>query len=147
MARASRESTGNQKVIRVDREFGDPFPDDVQDLDLIVMVFIYHDMPLYGVDRAALNAKLFGALKPGGSLVLVDHHAKAGAPVDETADTLHRIDEAVVRSDFEGAGFVLDGTADFMRNPDDPREAPFFKMEGPTDAFVHRWKKPAATGG
>ena len=67
----------------------------------------------------------------------------AGAPVAETADTLHRIDEAVVRRDLESAGFVLEATADFLANPNDPRDAPFFNMEAPTDAFVHRWVKPA----
>ena len=138
---------GNEKVARVDRGFGDPLPSEVGDLDLIVIVYAYHDTPLYGVDRAAMNARLFGALKPGGSLVVVDHHAKAGAPVDETADTLHRIDEAVVRQELEAAGFVLDGTAEFLRNPEDTRDEPFFKREAPTDAFVLRFKKPENTEG
>lgn len=134
----------NAKVIRADRAFGDPLPEDATDLDLIVIVYFYHDAPLYKVDRAALNAKFFAALKPGGKLVVVDHHAKAGAPVDETADTLHRMDEAVVKADLEAAGFTLDASGDFMRQPDDPRDAPFFKMDTPTDSFVHRWVKPEA---
>lgn len=132
----------NQRIVRVDREFEAPLPDAAVDLDLVTMVFVYHDAPLYDADRAALLRHLFGALRPGGALVLVDHHAAAGAPVDETAATLHRIDEAVVRRELEAAGFRLDASADFMRNPDDPRDAPFFEMEQPTDAFVHRWVKP-----
>lgn len=134
----------NAKVVRADRAFADPLPEDATDLDLITIIYFYHDAPLYKVDRAALTAKFFGALKPGGKLVIVDHHAKAGAPVDETADTLHRMDEAVVKADLEAAGFVLDASGDFMRQPDDPRDAPFFKMETPTDTYVHRWVKPEA---
>ncbi len=134
----------NANVVRVDRGFDAPIPDEVGDLDLITMIYVYHDTPLYGVDRATMNANLYRALKPGGVLVIVDHHAVAGAPVDETADSLHRIDEAAVKSDLEGAGFTLDASADFLAQPDDPRDQPFFKMEGPTDAFVHRWRKPAA---
>lgn len=132
----------NATVVRVDRSFGEPLPAEVSDLDLVVMVFVYHDTPLYGVDRAAMNANLFGALKPGGTLVVVDHRAVEGSPVDETADALHRIDEGVVRDELEAAGFELDATADFLANPDDPRDTPFFKMDGPTDAFVQRYKKP-----
>lgn len=132
----------NENVQRVDRSFQDPFPDGTAALDLITMIYVYHDTPLYGVDRAAMARALFAALRPGGRLLVVDHHALEGAPVDETADTLHRIDEAVVRADLEGAGFVLDGSADFLRNPDDARDTPFFKMDQPTDAFVQRWKKP-----
>ncbi len=134
----------NANVVRVDRSFAAPIPDEVGDLDVITMIFVYHDTPLYGVDRAEMNANLFRALRPGGVLLIVDHHAVAGAPVDETADTLHRIDEAVVKADLEGAGFTLDATGEFLANPEDARDQPFFKMDGPTDAFVHRWRKPAA---
>ncbi len=133
----------NQKVIRVDREFQEPLPPEATDLDVVTMIYVYHDTPLYGVDRAALLKTLHGALTPGGVVVVVDHHAVAGAPVKEAAESVHRIDEAVVRSDFESAGFTLDASGDFMRNPEDPRDKAFFQMEGPTDTFVHRWKKPA----
>jgi len=137
----------NARIVRVDRDFQDPLPEGTSGLDLITMVFVYHDAPLYDVDRAAFNRNLFAALRPGGALILVDHHAAAGAPVDETAATLHRIDEAVVKRELEAAGFQLEESANFLRNPDDPCDAPFFQMEQPTDAFVHRWVKPASADG
>jgi predicted methyltransferase len=37
-------------------------------------------------------------------------------------DTFHRIEEGVVKSEVLAAGFVLDGEADFLRNPDDTRD-------------------------
>ena len=70
---------------------------------------------------------------------------KAMAGLGEPDQT--RIDEAVVRQELEAAGFALDGTADFLRNPDDPRDEPFFKRDEPTDAFVHRWVKPGGAEG
>lgn len=131
----------NARVVRVDAPLGAPLPDEVTGLDLITMVFVYHDA-LFGVeDRAKMNARLLAALAPGGRLVVVDHHAKAGSG-PKSGKALHRIDEALLRRELEAAGFRFDASADFLRNPDDPREKPFFEMEGPTDAFVHRYVKP-----
>ena len=47
-------------------------------LDLITFFFFYHDTTYMAVDRAAMNKKLFAALKPGGFLIIADHSAKAG---------------------------------------------------------------------
>lgn len=128
-------------VVRVDRETVDPLPPEATQLDLITMVFVYHDTLFTGVDRAAMNARLFAALEPGGSLVVIDHHAKPGSG-PEIAKTLHRMDAALLRRDLEAAGFRFAAEADFLRHPDDPREQPFFEMDGPTDAFVHRYVRP-----
>lgn len=138
-ARLARPSM--KRVVRVDRESGDPLPPEATNLDLITMVFVYHDTLYTGVDRAAMNARLFAALEPGGSLVVVDHHAKPGAG-PEVAETLHRIDAALLRRELEAAGFQFAAEADFLRNPEDPREQPFFEMDEPTDAFVHRFVRP-----
>lgn len=132
-------------VVRVDRELVDALPPEATGLDLITMVFVYHDTLFSGVDRPAMNAKLLAALRPGGSLVVIDHHAKPGAGA-EVAETIHRIDEALLRRELEAAGFEFAAEADFLRNPADPLEKPFFEMEGPTDAFVHRYLKPEAAG-
>jgi predicted methyltransferase len=56
----------NANVVRLDREFADPLPDDVGDLDLVVNVLFYHDFEWMNVDRAAHDADVFRALKPGG---------------------------------------------------------------------------------
>lgn len=62
---------------------------------------------------------LFAALKPGGVFVVVDHAAKAGDGA-AVGPTLHRIEEATVRSEVEAVGFRLAGERDFLRNPNDP---------------------------
>lgn len=137
----------NANVVRVDREFVDPLPADVRDLDAVVNVLFYHDFEWMAVDRAAHNAAVFRALRPGGVYVLVDHSAKQGAGTSGS-QTLHRIEESVLRAELEAAGFELDGEADFLRNPSDTRDwnaLPWrSEREEQSDRFVLRFRKPAA---
>jgi len=58
-----------KNVVHVVRNFDDPIPPEVNGLDLITFFFAYHDITYMEVDRAAMNAKMFAALKPGGYLV------------------------------------------------------------------------------
>ena len=51
------------------------------DLNMITFLFFYHDTTYLDVDRAAMNRKMFSALKPGGILVIADHSAKPGADI------------------------------------------------------------------
>lgn len=133
-------------VVRLDRPFDDPFPADVRDLDAVVDVIFYHDTVWMKVDRAKMNRAVFAALRPGGVYVVVDHSAAAGAGTTQT-ESLHRIEESVVKSEIEAAGFRLDASADFLRNPDDPRDwsaSPRVAGEkrGTSDRFVLRFVKP-----
>lgn len=123
------------------RPFEDPVPDGVSGLDLVTIVLNYHDISYLPVDRAKMNRRLFEALKPGGRIVIVDHAARPGSG---TADgrTLHRIDEAVVRSELAQAGFVLDAEGAFLRNPADPRDATSNGSPIPTDKFALRFVRP-----
>ena len=121
--------------------FDDPVPADVHDLDAVTFLFFYHDTTYMEVDRGAMNRKLFTALKPGGLLVIADHSAKPG---DGTAvgKTVHRIEESVLRSEVEAAGFKLVGTGDFWRHPEDPRDFNVNRPTGPVDNFVLKFQKP-----
>ena len=107
----------------------------------------YHDFHLtrLHLDVAALDKLLFSKVKPGGYFIVVDHRANPGAPVVETADTLHRIDPAVVRKELEAAGFVFDGELDVLSNPADDHSKLVFdpSVRGHTDQFVYRFKRPA----
>src|SRR6201996_2156518 len=103
------------------RPFDDPVPPDVNDLDLITFLFYYHDTSYMNVDRAAMDRKMFAALKPGGYLVLADHSATPGSDIT-VGKTLHRIDEAVVRKELEAAGFKLVAEGDFWRVPGDTHD-------------------------
>jgi predicted methyltransferase len=130
-----------KNVVHVVRDFDDPIPPDVTGLDLITFFFAYHDISYMDVDRAAMNRKMFAALKPGGFLVIADHSARTGDGIS-VAKTLHRIEESIVRQEIEAAGFKLVAEADFLRHPEDPRDAGVFRPKVPTDEFVLKYQKP-----
>ena len=109
-------------------------------LDLVTLMFNYHDMGHLGVDRARLNAAVFAALKPGGSYVIADHSGRAGTGISESG-TLHRVEEALVRREVEAAGFRLAAEGTFLRNPNDPRDREEPDPPQPKDEFVLRFVK------
>ena len=130
-----------KNVVHVVREFDDPIPPDVAGLDMITFFFAYHDVTYMPVDRAVMNKKMFAALKPGGFLIVADHSAKAGDGTG-VAKTLHRIEESTLRQEIEAAGFKLVAEGDFLRHPEDPRDAAVFRPQVPTDEFVLKYQKP-----
>ena len=115
-------------------------------LDLIWTSQNYHDLHLTRVhqDPVAIDKLWLSKLKTGGSLIIIDHAALAGAPVVATADTLHRIDPAAARAEVESAGFVFDSKSDALANPADSHTANVFdaSIRGKTDQFAFRFKKP-----
>lgn len=130
-----------KNVVHVVREFDDPIPPEVSGLDLITFFFAYHDITYMPVDRAVMNKKMFAALKPGGFLIIADHSARPGDGIT-VGKTLHRIEESVLRQEIEAAGFKLVAEADFLRHPEDPRDAGVFRPQVPTDEFVLKYQKP-----
>lgn len=115
-------------------------------LDIVWTSWNYHDLHLSRVhaDMTVVDKQWFSMLKPGGVVVIVDHAALPGSPPVETADKLHRIDPAVVKSEMTAAGFVFDGETDVLANPADPHTALVFdpSIRGKTDQFAFRFKKP-----
>ena len=130
-----------KNVVHVIRDFDDPIPPDVSNLDLITFFFAYHDITYMEVDRAVMNKKMFASLKPGGFLIIADHSAKPGDGVN-VAKTLHRIEESTLKQEIEAAGFKLVAEADFLRHPEDPRDAKVFQPTVPNDEFVLKYQKP-----
>ena len=137
--RAKKPVMGN--VVRVVRDYDDPLPADVGQLDAITFFFAYHDVGYMEVDRARMNRRMFDALKPGGHLIIADHSARAGDGVS-VSKTLHRIEESLLRREIEAAGFRLVGEGAFLRNPADPRSAPVFRLPVPVDEFVLDYVRP-----
>jgi predicted methyltransferase len=130
-----------KNVVHMIRTYDDPVPADVKGLDLITFFFAYHDVTYMPVDRAEMNKKMFAALKPGGFLVIADHSARAGEGTS-VAKTFHRIEEVTLRKEIEAAGFKLAAEADFLRHPEDPRDAAVFRPQVPVDEFVLKYQKP-----
>ena len=123
------------------RPFDDPVPPDVHDLDLITFLFYYHDTTYMNVDRAAMDRKLFTALKPGGFLVIADHSALPGQGTS-VGKTLHRIEESTLRQEVEAAGFRVVAKGNFWRSPDDTHDFPSYRPSTPVDNFVLKFQKP-----
>ncbi len=149
MALAERErklrSAGiaSAAIVPVAQKFDDPVPAAVADakLDLVTLMFNYHDLGFLGVDRAQMNRAVFRALKPGGLYVIADHAGRPGTGISESG-TLHRIEEAFLRSEVEAAGFRLAAEAGFLRNPADPRDRNTPEPAQPKDEFVLKFVKP-----
>jgi len=115
-------------------------------LDTIITVQNFHDLylkpfPAETGDKA--SAALFAALKPGGTLVVVDHSAADGTGTT-LSDSLHRIDKAAVVAALTKAGFKLEAESDLYKRADDPRTANVFDaaIRGKTDQFALRFRKP-----
>ncbi|MFO6448436.1 class I SAM-dependent methyltransferase [Erythrobacter sp. NE805] len=117
--------------------------------DAAIIHLSYHDLywqsEQYKIPRsdpAAFVAALYAAMKPGGRLLVVDH---VGGPGDTRAivDKLHRIDPAVVKADFERAGFRLAKQSDHLANPADDHTKLVFDpaVRGKTDRFVYLFEK------
>src|SRR5512137_2205849 len=120
-------------------------------LDAALFVMSFHDMywrPADGTwnrtDPAELVKRLMVALKPGGVVVVQDHVAKAGGDTAKVVDELHRIDPAVVRAEFERAGFAFDRASVVLAHPQDDHTKLVFDeaIRGKTDQFIYRFRKP-----
>ena len=127
----------------VAQRFDDPVPAALANggLDLVTLMFNYHDLGFLGVDRAQMNRRLFLALRPGGLYVIADHAGRPGTGISESG-TLHRVEEAFLRREVEAAGFRLVAEGGFLRNPADPRDRNTPEPPQPKDEFVLKFVKP-----
>jgi predicted methyltransferase len=128
-------------IVSVVRPFEDPAPPGMRDFDIVTFFYAYHDITYLGVDRAKMNKAFYNALKPGGELAVGDYSAKPGAGTN-VVKTLHRSDEALVKSEIEAAGFKLIDHGDFLRVPSDTREAHSHSSAQPVDIYVLKFRKP-----
>ncbi len=141
-----RQRLANRKmanVVPIVRPFDDPVPPEASSnaLDLVTLMFNYHDFGALGVDRAKMNSAIFRALKPGGVYIVADHSGRPGTGISES-NTLHRVEEAFVRKEVEAAGFRYAGEGGFLRNPKDPRDRETPEPAQPKDEFVLKFVKP-----
>ena len=120
------------------------------EIDAAIVVMAYHDVywkPEDGgwtVTREPFMAALWRALRPGGRVLVIDHAAAAGSG-SGAAQTLHRIDEAFARADFEHAGFRFRASSDALRNDAEDRSESVFSegVRGRTDRFAFVFETPA----
>lgn len=130
-------------VVRLDEEFEDSgLP---EGLDAALLIRFYHDFKWQEVDRAAFNRLVFRVLRPGGIFGVVDHHAKAGAGIEE-GKRLHRVEASLVRAEVEAAGFVLEAESYVLNAEEDTLDWNIFdgsrSGRDTTSRFVYLFRKP-----
>jgi predicted methyltransferase len=118
--------------------------------DFVMISLNYHDLywesAKYGIPRTDPHAfieALYAAVKPGGVVGIIDHVGPAG-DTREIVQKLHRIDPAVVKADFEQAGFRLDAESPLLASKADDHAKLVFdpSVRGRTDRFLFRFRKP-----
>ena len=145
--KARLEDNRLTNVERFDREFKD-FDLPEGQADLITMVLVFHDLYYTAegwpkVDVDAFLAQIYKGLKPGGTLAIVDHDARAGSG-SESAQNLHRIDSEFARKVLVGAGFKFEGQSNILENEDDDHTLSVFdeSMRRKSDRFIFKFSKP-----
>ena len=94
-----------------------------QKVDLVWTTENYHDFhngPTANI--AALDKGVHDSLKPGGVFYVEDHSAAPGAGLEATSK-VHRMDEAIAKTELMAAGFRIAAESDLLRNPGDNRAA------------------------
>ena len=115
-----------------------------QNIDVVLNVLYYHDLPINKIDTAALNKKILASLKPGGIFFIIDHNAEPGSGMRDTPK-LHRIDPAVIKQEVLAAGFELVEESKLLANPaDDHTQGVSFApgQRGTTDQSILKFRKP-----
>ena len=126
-------------------------PFEPNSLDAALFVMSYHDLRKAkdgswpNTDPAQALARLVPALKPGATVVVLDHAAAAGADPATSVDALHRIDPAIIKRDFEAAGLTFDAESKAFANAGDDHTKPVFDpaVRHKTDQVMYRFRKPA----
>ena len=136
---ADAANYGNVQVILTDfTKIPAPEP-----LDLVWTSQNYHDMhnPGRNLDINAANKAIYGALKPGGVYVVLDHQSAKGVDFDAQK---HRIDMAKVKAEVLAAGFEFVAESQVLDNPADDGSKGVFdpSIRGKTDQFILKFKKP-----
>ena len=113
-----------------------------ESLDAAFTALNLHDVYHMAGETAAVAflGQVGSLLKPGGKLVVIDHH---GA-VDGANTDLHRMTEDQARSVIEAAGFEIVAAPQVLRHPEDDLSLMVFAPEirGKTDRFILVGAKP-----
>lgn len=117
------------------------------DVDAVLCVLFYHDLQrdtaADSVDTADMNTRIFAALKPGGTYLIVDHQGEDGSGWRD-GTTIHRMGIDTIREEVTAAGFELARESDVLANPNDDRSVSIRApgTRGNTDRAVLVFRKP-----
>ena len=136
---AADASYANVKVAPMDVAIAVP-----EKVDVMWTSLNYHDFQNRpGEYLKTFNKWVYDSLKPGGTYIVIDHAAKAGAG-KTTTSTLHRIEPAFVKQEVIAAGFQFVAESNVLANPADDHSQVVREtgIRGKTDQFVFKFRKP-----
>src|SRR5689334_22680640 len=126
--------------------------------DLVVTFRNVHNWMNLGFEKEAI-AEMFRALKPGGTLGIVEHRGNAAKPQDPRAASGY-VNEQYAIDLIQAAGFVLEARSEINANPKDTkdyeqgvwalpptwragnRDRAKYEAIGESDRFTLRFRKP-----
>lgn len=147
-ARVSDDGNSNIEILIAENNELSLAPDSI---DAAMLVMSFHDLYLVdeengwpAIDVTAYLAEVRNGLRPGGTFTIIDHVGATGVSAEESGNTLHRIDPALVIAAMQEAGFTLEGESDLLRNPDDDHSQIVFAdgLRGKTDRFLLIFASP-----
>jgi predicted methyltransferase len=112
----------------------------VDNVDMAFTFRNYHNFAVNG--RAAMNAAVFEALKPGGIYAVIDHNRRHMQGDDN--ENRRRMDPVMAIKEIQAAGFVLEDYSDLHYRPDDELryEVGRATVTGNTDRWTMKFRKP-----
>jgi predicted methyltransferase len=139
----------NIELLPLDRGAALPLADDT--VDAILVSYLFHHMHYadgagesFPDSSRALFAEFRRVLRPGGSVIIIEHAAADGSGRAESGGW-HRTPPEMAKSDLTALGweFVADAPEIFF-NPDDDLRNVWFEegLQGKTTTFVHKYRSP-----
>ncbi|MEX6632215.1 class I SAM-dependent methyltransferase [Hyphococcus lacteus] len=135
--------------VRLSKSRFDDLDADDASVDIVTWILGPHDLYYTPADGSSLGddeaafAEIARILKPGGTLIVLDHQAAVGSP-STTGGTVHRIDAAIVQNLATSASLVFAGESDVLINGDDNYNMNVFdaSVRRKTDRFILKFRKP-----
>tara|TARA_R100001377_G_C3184837_1_gene108133 strand:- start:477 stop:1220 length:744 start_codon:yes stop_codon:yes gene_type:complete len=113
-------------------------------VDFIILSMAYHDV-YYSADGWTVTPETFypalqRLLKPGGTVLILDHLGEVGTG-SSLGNTLHRIDPEFTKADFASHGFEFVADSQLLNNPEDDLSLSVFdpQIQGQTSKFVYKF--------
>ena len=140
---ALNERLGDDRLPNVERTIGELGELEIESVDAALTALNFHDTYNFTGPEAATAflENIYGYLKPGGVLILIDHNGNPGGENTK----LHRMPKQDVIDLIATTGFVVEADSDVLANPGDDRTVMVFGegMRGNTDRFLFKLRKPA----